>query len=52
VEVWWENLKKRDHLEDMHIDGGIILKFILKECNERMWIEFSWLRIGYSCGLF
>ena len=25
-EFWWENLKKRDHLEDPGVDGRIILR--------------------------
>jgi len=27
---WWENTSKRDHLEDLGIDGRIIFKRILK----------------------
>jgi len=23
---WWENLKERDHLEDLNVDRAIILK--------------------------
>ena len=45
-------MKERDHLEDLHMDGRIILKLILRDYNGRMWTEFSWLRIGYSGGLF
>ena len=26
--LWWENEKKRDHLEELDVDGRIILKLI------------------------
>jgi hypothetical protein len=29
--VWWGNLKKRDHLENLGVNGRIILKWIFKE---------------------
>jgi len=28
--VWWENLKKRDYLENLGVDGRIILRWILR----------------------
>jgi hypothetical protein len=28
---WWENLRKTNHLEDLSVDGRIILKGILKK---------------------
>jgi len=28
---WWGNLEERDHLEDLGLDGRIILKLILKK---------------------
>jgi hypothetical protein len=29
--VWWQNVRGRDHFEDLGTDGRIILKCILKE---------------------
>jgi len=28
---WWRNLRERDHLEDLGVDGRIILHFALKK---------------------
>jgi hypothetical protein len=28
---WWENLKERDHLENLGVDGSIMLKYIFKK---------------------
>jgi len=28
---WWGNLKERDHLEDLDIDGRIILTLVIKK---------------------
>jgi hypothetical protein len=37
--VWWGNLRKRDHLKDLGVDGRIILKWILKKWDGDMdWI--------------
>jgi hypothetical protein len=27
---WWENLRKRDHLEELGVDGRIILRWIFR----------------------
>jgi hypothetical protein len=43
-----KNLKGRDHLEDLSIDGSVILKCVLKKYGVRMWTGFIWLRIGSS----
>jgi hypothetical protein len=38
-------------LENLDVDGTIILKWILKKFDVRAWIDFIWLRIGSSIGL-
>jgi hypothetical protein len=44
----WRIVKGRDHLEDLHTDGKIILKCILKKQSIRLWSKFAWHRIGTS----
>jgi hypothetical protein len=46
-----ESLKGRDHLEDLGVNGKVILKLILKKKGGRMWTGFIWLRIGTGGGL-
>jgi hypothetical protein len=33
---WWGNLRERDHLKDLGVDGRIILKWILEK-----WIDLA-----------
>jgi hypothetical protein len=42
---WWQNLKERDHLEDLGVDERIILQRIFKKYNWRLRPGRMWLRI-------
>jgi len=35
-----ENLKGRDHCQDLDVDGQIILDWILEKLGERVWTGF------------
>jgi len=43
---WWGDLIERDHLENLVIDGRIIIKFIFKKWDGEVWTGLIWLRIG------
>lgn len=47
----WGDMKARDHVEDVAVDGRIILKRILKKRDGKAWTEFVQLNIGRSDGL-
>jgi hypothetical protein len=34
---WWRGPRQGEHLEDVHVDVRIILKFIFKKCDEEPW---------------
>ena len=44
--LWWGDPRERDHLEDVGVDGRVILKRVFKKWDEETWAEFIWLRIG------
>jgi hypothetical protein len=54
-EVRWvdlQNMKGRDHLEDLGVDGKIILEWFLGKYGMKLWTGCIWVRIGTSGGLF
>jgi len=38
--VCWRNQKEREHLEDVGVKRRILLKYVLKKQDERMWTRF------------
>jgi hypothetical protein len=47
---WWGNLRERDQLEDLGVDGRIIWNCIFKKWDGGPWVGFIWLRPGRGGG--
>jgi hypothetical protein len=45
------NMKGIDHLEELGVDGRIILELILGKQDGKVWTEFIWLRVGTINGI-
>ena len=46
TEFYWKNLREGDHLEDVGVDGRIILKWIFEKFDGGARTGWIWLRIG------
>jgi hypothetical protein len=47
---WWGDLRERDHLENLGVDWGIILKWIFKKRGGEPWTGLICFRIGTGDG--
>ena len=47
---WWDNLRERDHLEDLDVDGRLIFKWMFRKWNGEVWTGFLWIRIRTGGG--
>jgi hypothetical protein len=46
-----ENMKEMAHMKDPGTEKRVILKWILNQCDGKVWNAFPWLRTGISCSL-
>jgi len=46
-----ENLKGRDHSEDVGLDGKIILEWMLEKWDRKLWTGCIWHEIETNGGL-
>jgi hypothetical protein len=44
TEIWWENLRERDHWGDPGVDGRIILRWIFRKWDVGVWTGLIWLK--------
>jgi len=47
---WWDNLRERDHFEDLDVDGRLIFKWIVRKWDGDVWTGFLWIRITTGGG--
>jgi hypothetical protein len=42
---WCGDLRERDHLRDLGVDGSIILRWILNKWDGKAWTGLMWLKM-------
>jgi hypothetical protein len=50
TEFWWGDLMERDHLEELGVDGKVILEWMFKKWDGESWTGLLWLRIWTGGG--
>ena len=50
TQFWWEDVREREGLEGLVVDGRIILKCIFKRWDGEAWTESVWLKDGTGGG--
>ena len=43
---WWGSLRGKDYMGDKGVDGRIILRWIFRKGDVRVWTGSSWFKIG------
>jgi hypothetical protein len=51
TEFWWGDLNDRNYLEDLDVDGRVLLNCIFKMCDEGAWTGLMCLGIRRVDGL-
>jgi hypothetical protein len=47
---WWGNLSEIDHWADPGIDGRVLLRWIFRKWDVRVWTGISWLKVETGSG--
>ena len=47
---WWGDPREEHHLDDLDLDGRIILRYIFRVWDGEAWTGLIWLRIGTGSG--
>jgi hypothetical protein len=50
IGFWWGNLRERGHWGDPDVGGRIILGWIFRKWDVRVWTGLGWLRVEIDGG--